>query len=407
MGNVLSAGRINEVGDRIETRQLADAAQVDGAQVGSLADFDRSKAFVQAEGEGAVEGCHAQGLARREGGGVAAGPFGEKRRQTHFLKEVEAIVAGRPVGAQADVDPRRQQGGNGGDAAGELEVGGRAMGDGTPLAGEEGDFVRVEMNGMDADQVRAEQVEALQAGQGAAAVGGLAAGDFVPGFVDMAVDRELELFRQGQHPGKGGVTHGVGGVGGEAEAYQGVIEPGFAGGEALVQVIVGIAGVGGGEFQGRDAEYGAHSQGRGGFGGGGGEEIHVVEGGDAPQKHFATGEPRAVAHEIFRNVGRFGGPDVPLQPVHERQVVGEAAHEGHGGVGVQVDEAGNEKMVGQRHVFRRPVAGAGRAGRQNVDNSAVADGHGVPREQGLRLDLGDPAGFDEEIDVLGHDLRMS
>ena len=39
---------------------------------------------------------------------------------------------------------------------------------------------------------------------------------------------------------------------------------------------------------------------------------------------------------------------VPLQPVHERQVVGEAAHGGHGGVGVQVDGAGNEKMVRQR-----------------------------------------------------------
>ena len=40
-----------------------------------------------------------------------------------------------------------------------------------------------------------------------------------------------------------------------------------------------------------------------------------------------------------RNVLRLGRPDVLLQPAHQRQVVGEAAHQRHRGVGVRVDQA--------------------------------------------------------------------
>ncbi len=40
----------------------------------------------------------------------------------------------------------------------------------------------------------------------------------------------------------------------------------------------------------------------------------------------------------------FGRPDVFLQPAHERQVVGKAAHQRHGGVRMRVDEAGNQDL---------------------------------------------------------------
>jgi hypothetical protein len=43
----------------------------------------------------------------------------------------------------------------------------------------------------------------------------------------------------------------------------------------------------------------------------------------------------------------FSRPDVVPQPGHQGQVVGIAAQEIHGGVGVQVYKAGHQRVAGQ------------------------------------------------------------
>ena len=59
---------------------------------------------VEAQRAGAVEGGRFQRGGGGQGGGVAAGALGEQGGQAHFAEQVEAVVAGGAVGAEADVD---------------------------------------------------------------------------------------------------------------------------------------------------------------------------------------------------------------------------------------------------------------------------------------------------------------
>ena len=65
---------------------------------------NRAYAALQAEGTGTTQGGGGEGGMGGHGLGVAAGAFGEQRGLAHFLKGVEAVVAGRAVGSEADVN---------------------------------------------------------------------------------------------------------------------------------------------------------------------------------------------------------------------------------------------------------------------------------------------------------------
>jgi hypothetical protein len=71
------------------------------------------------------------------------------------------------------------------------------VGDGAAVHGEALDVFLDEVDGVHADQVRAEQAEALQAGDRALAEIAQAVGDFAGGFVDVDVDGQLELVGEG------------------------------------------------------------------------------------------------------------------------------------------------------------------------------------------------------------------
>ena len=76
------------------------------------------------------------------------------------------------------------------------------------------------------------------------------------------------------------------------------------------------------------------------------EVVHVGEGGCAAEQHFSAGEARSPADEVGRDVLGLGREDVFLEPVLQPEVVGDAAEQGHGGVGVGVDEAGSDQRIG-------------------------------------------------------------
>ncbi len=206
------------------------------------------------------------------------------------------------------------------------------MGDAAAGLGHGGDFGVVEMYGMNPDEARADQAEFLQTLQRAFAMLGNGIGDFLTGFVDVAVDGQVQLLGERGDALEGAVGDRVGRMRGQTETDQRITAKGFAGGQALGDVIVGVAGVVAGELQRGDAECRAHAEFRRRLGGGVGEEIHVVEAGDAAEQHFGTGQARSVEHELARYVGSFGRPDVLLQPFLQGQVVGDAAHQAHGGV---------------------------------------------------------------------------
>ena len=75
------------------------------------------------------------------------------------------------------------------------------------------------------------------------------------------------------------------------------------------------------------------------------EVVHVGEGRRARLDHLERGQPRAGAHELRRHGLGFGREDVLLQPVHQRQVVGEPAIHHHRRVRVGVDQPGQDDLV--------------------------------------------------------------
>ena len=136
---------------------------------------------------------------------------------------------------------------------------------------------------------------------------------------------------------------GVDGVRRDCRGDQRIV---FPVGEIVLRVSQGLGGsfvVRGGEVDDRLAQDAAHA----------GffcyarddilEVIHVGVGGDAAAQHFQDAEPRAARHEVFVYVVGFGGEDVLLQPFIEGEIVGQAAEEAHGGVGVAVDQAGKNQ----------------------------------------------------------------
>ena len=99
------------------------------------------------------------------------------------------------------------------------------------------------------------------------------------------------------------------------------------------------------EIQDRFAEHAAHA----GFLGHARdhvlEVIHVGVRGNTAAQHFQDPQPRAPENEIFGHISRFGGEDVPLQPVVERMILRDAAEQAHRGVGVAVDHAGQHQRA--------------------------------------------------------------
>ena len=105
------------------------------------------------------------------------------------------------------------------------------------------------------------------------------------------------------------------------------------------------------------------------------EVIHVDVGRRPRADHFERREPGAGAHERRRHGLRLGREDVFLQPVHQREIVGQAAIEHHRRVGMRVDEPRHDDVAAR-------VDGVGGTigpgdGRRAVDRDDVAavDGH--------------------------------
>ena len=140
--------------------------------------------------------------------------------------------------------------------------------------------------------------------------------------MQMHVHRQVELFGVGHDLFQAAVPHRVGGVRRQAEARQGIVAMGVAQGQTLLQIAIGIGGIGGGEIHQNQPGGDAHARLCRRLHRGFGEEIHVVEAGDAAPDHLQAGQPRAVAHEILPGMARLGRPDVVIEPVHQRQVVG-------------------------------------------------------------------------------------
>ena len=133
-----------------------------------------------------------------------------------------------------------------------------------------------------------------------------------------------------------------------------------------------------------------------------GKEIHVVEARDAAAQHLGAGGKRAIAHKLGGDMALLGRPDVLLEPAHQRQVVGQPAHQRHRCVRVRVDQPGDEDVLGELDAL---IAGEALArigyGQHRLDFA-------VPHRDGMcceyragRLDRHQPARLDDELAYLG------
>ena len=142
-----------------------------------------------------------------------------------------------------------------------------------------------------------------------------------------------------------GVVIGIDGVrgdGGNDERIALVLVEKFRGG---LQHIFGRGEIGRFEADHGLAQDAAHARFLGGFGDAVLEIVHVDERGGAGEHHFQARQARSPQDEIGRYVLGFGRKDEFVEPVLHHHVVGDAAEQRHGGVGMGVDQAGHQDGI--------------------------------------------------------------
>ena len=394
----MAAGGVHQLRDDVVQGQGLHGAQVHRHHVGGLAHFQGADLVVQAEGAGTAQGGHFQGRGGGHGGGVGGGELAQEGGAAHLAEEVQVVVAGGPVGAQGDVHPGRQEGRHRAGAGGQFHVRLGAVDHLHAVARHGVDLPAAELGHVHRQQARGEQAETLQARQGMDGVRLQGLVQLVGGLEHVHVDGQVQLLGEGEDAGQGLVGDGVGGVGGEGGADEGVTAVFVVQGQALAQVVLRAARPGGGEVEDDEPHHRPHPRLVGGARGLVGVEVHVVEAGDAAAQHLRHGQLGAVEDELGGDEALLRRPDVFLQPGHQGQVVGEAAQEVHGGVGVGVHQAGDEGVAVEGQLRRGAVAVLGRGGGQAIEDAPVAQDQAVVLQDPPARGHGhDPAGVDEGV----------
>ena len=259
----------------------------------------------------------AQGAVGVQGGGRASRGLGQQGGGAGFVEQVEAVVAGGAVGADGDVDPGLPQPFHRAEAAGQFQVGLRAVNHRAVAFYQQGQVVVADLGHVHGLEARAQQAQASEAGQRAFAPLGQALLHFEGGFMHVHMNAGVQLFGQHADVFQLVVADGVRRMGAEGDRQARVLTQVVEQVQALAQRLIGIAGAGNREVQHRHADLCADAAGVDHFAGHFREEVHVREAGDAPFKLLGDGQFSAVAHEGFIDPARFGGPDVLFQPGHQ------------------------------------------------------------------------------------------
>ncbi|MCY1545643.1 hypothetical protein D9M68_815950 [compost metagenome] len=160
--------------------------------------------------------------------------------------------------------------------------------------------------------------------------------------------------------------------------------------QPFAQGFVGIAGAGNGEIQYRNGDLGANAALVYQFAGCFGKEVHVREAGDATLELLGDSQFGAVQDEVLVYPFGLGGPDMLLQPVAQRQLIGHAAEQAHGRMAMGIDQSRCQQSVGQlAHCQRLVLECFGT--RCDQGDAAVADAQTVLVEHhARRLDRHQP-----------------
>ncbi|CRR41992.1 hypothetical protein PAERUG_E16_London_17_VIM_2_04_14_05327 [Pseudomonas aeruginosa] len=398
VADAVAAAGVDELRNRVVDRLLGQAGEVEGDQVGGLAGFQGADQALQAQGASAVQGRHAQRAVGVEGGGLAVHRLGQQRRGARLAEQVEVVVAGRAVGTDGHVDAGLPKLLHRAEAAGQLEVGFRTVDHRAVGFHQHRQVVVVHLGHVHRLEARAEQAEALQAGQRALAVAFQGLLDLEGGLVDVHLDAGVEFLGEHQDLLQLVVAHRIGRVRAEGDADARMMLEVVEQRHALADRLGAVAGAGNREVQHRYRHLGAYPAVVYHAADGLWIKVHVGKAGDAAFHLFGDGQFGAVADEVLADPLAFGRPDVLLQPGHQWQVVGESAKQAHRRVAVGVDQPGGEQHAGQLADFRGALAHGLLAWRDQGD-PAVADAQSVVAQHhsgGLHGD--DPGRQQEKVE---------
>ena len=298
-------------------------------------------------------------LGRRERRRVASLVLLEQAEVLDVLEHVERVVRAGAVGAEGDADPAPLHRRVVEDAPHrQLEVRDGVGDHGRAALGDQVELGVVEPHGVREHGSRPQRSGAVEVGGWALAVVAKAVAHLALGLGEMDLDRDVELRAALGDPAKRVLGDRVDRVRGEGavdavDAVQLV--------EALERVLAKpaaphVAGVDQRRPDRRSQpRVGHRPRGRRGL------PVHVPEAHRPAADHLDARQPRPPVDVVGVELG-LGGPDLGLQPVHQRQVVAVAAKERHRRVRVGVDEARDE-----RHT--RPVDDLVRA----LDGDVLAD----------------------------------
>ncbi len=133
--------------------------------------------------------------------------------------------------------------------------------------------------------------------------------------------------------------------------------------------------------------------------------VHVDERRRPAANHLPARELGPDAHEFCVDELDLGREDVVVEPVHERQVVGDAAQQRHRGMRVAVDEPRHDDPIGAWQGGARGVGLADITCRTDLKDHAVIDcDRAVFDHSHVAIHRDDVIAFDDQVDGL---LRLA
>ena len=116
-------------------------------------------------------------------------------------------------------------------------------------------------------------------------------------------------------------------------------------------------------------------------------------------QHLRDRQFHAVADELRADPAFLQGPDRAHEPGFQGHVFGDAPEQGHGRMGVRVDQPGQQNMGGFDDMFARREARAGLRRGAHGDDATMVHAQRMVLEHGAPgLDGNEPAYVDQQVD---------
>ena len=327
----------------VQARRQMGRVQVDEAEVGVLADFDGADAVRKAECPRAVDRRHLDHVPRRKRGRVVRDALVDERGEVHLLEHVEIVVRSAAVRSKRDIDAELHRPRDAREAAAELHVARRTVDERDRLLGHDPEVVVGAPHAVSGIAAEVEETRVGEIGDRRLAVPGEAFAVLLLRLGDMEVDWSPEGAVRLRQRAAERLVRQVLGVDAEVGGHRVLLlrahplDVAARIGDAVVEAT-------GDEREPDAADVSAHAGFQKRDGHLVGKLVHVGDARRAACEHLDDAPARAGADVLGRHL-RFDGKDRLLEPALKGQSATAPAQQGHGGMGVAVDEPGQDERL--------------------------------------------------------------